>query len=91
MACSALTESELWKKDAVDLQMSHMERDNSRAPYIHLAKHLQVRRLMLQWWSDYLDANLKQYISPFDYAHINNGKPVRAQKEIKPPAMSAHG
>lgn len=68
MACSALTESALWSRDAVERQMSHQERNGVRAAYIHKAEHLQERRLMLQWWADYLDANRKQHITPFDFA-----------------------
>ncbi len=37
--------------------MSHQERSSVRAAYIHKAEHLGERRLMLQWWADYLDAN----------------------------------
>jgi integrase len=57
MACSALTESRLWSKDAVERQMSHMERNEVRGTYTHLAVHMEERLLMMQWWADYLDAN----------------------------------
>ena len=57
MACSALIESGLWSRDAVERQMSHQERNGVRAAYIHKAEHLEERRLMLQWWADFLDAN----------------------------------
>ncbi|CCI74894.1 unnamed protein product [Klebsiella pneumoniae subsp. rhinoscleromatis SB3432] len=67
MACSALIESGLWSKDAVERQMSHQERNNVRAAYIHLAEHLDERRLMLQWWADYLDANRKGILRPYDF------------------------
>ncbi|EFH4006560.1 TPA: tyrosine-type recombinase/integrase, partial [Escherichia coli] len=72
MACSALIESGLWSRDAVERQMSHQERNGVRAAYIHKAEHLEERRLMLQWWADFLDANREQCISPFEYAKINN-------------------
>lgn len=68
MACSALTESGLWSRDAVERQMSHQERNGVRAAYIHRAEHLEERRLMVQWWADFLDANRHDTISPFDYA-----------------------
>lgn len=68
MACSSLIESGLWSRDAVERQMSHMERNSVRAAYIHKAEHLDERRLMLQWWADFLDANREKGISPFDYA-----------------------
>ena len=73
MACSSLIESGLWSRDAVERQMSHMERNSVRAAYIHKAEHLDERRLMLQWWADYLDVNREKGISPFDYAKINRG------------------
>gem|GEM_PF-3265466 len=53
--------------------MSHMERNSVRAAYIHKAEHLDERRLMLQWWADFLDANREKGITPFDYAKINRG------------------
>ncbi|HFN3649837.1 MULTISPECIES: tyrosine-type recombinase/integrase [Enterobacter cloacae complex] len=67
MACSSLIESGLWSKDAVERQMSHMERNSVRAAYIHKAEHLDERRLMLQWWADYLDANREKGVSAFDF------------------------
>ncbi|HDK0049986.1 TPA: tyrosine-type recombinase/integrase [Escherichia coli] len=72
MACSSLIESGLWSRDAVERQMSHQERNSVRAAYIHKAEHLEERRLMLQWWADFLDANREESISPFEYAKINN-------------------
>ena len=72
MACSALIESGLWSRDAVERQMSHQERNGVRAAYIHKAEHLEERRLMLQWWADFLDANREKFISPFEYAKSNN-------------------
>ncbi|HDV7961038.1 TPA: integrase arm-type DNA-binding domain-containing protein [Escherichia coli] len=72
MACSALIESGLWSRDAVERQMSHQERNGVRAAYIHKAEHLEERRLMLQWWADFLDANREECISPFEYAKVNN-------------------
>ncbi|CST19236.1 Site-specific recombinase%2C phage integrase family protein [Shigella sonnei] len=43
MACSALIESGLWSRDAVERQMSHQERNGVRAAYIHKAEHLEER------------------------------------------------
>ncbi|ENZ7657488.1 integrase arm-type DNA-binding domain-containing protein [Klebsiella aerogenes] len=67
MACSSLIESGLWSRDAVERQMSHMERNSVRAAYIHKAEHLDERRLMLQWWADFLDANREKEVSPYDF------------------------
>ncbi|CAM3354568.1 TPA: integrase arm-type DNA-binding domain-containing protein [Klebsiella variicola] len=71
MACSSLIESGLWSRDAVERQMSHMERNSLRAAYIHKAEHLDERRLMLQWWADFLDANREKAVSPFDFAKLS--------------------
>ncbi len=49
MACSALMESGLWAKDAVERQMSHQERNTVRMAYIHKAEHLEARKAMMQW------------------------------------------
>lgn len=69
MACSAMIESGLWSKDAVERQMSHQERSNVRAAYIYLAEHLEERKQMMQWWADYLDANREGYVTPYEFAH----------------------
>ncbi|EAU0101914.1 DUF4102 domain-containing protein [Salmonella enterica] len=68
MACSALSESGLWSKEAIEKQMSHQERNSVRAAYIHKAEYLEERIAMMQWWADYLDANDSGYISPYQFA-----------------------
>ena len=65
MACSALMESGLWAKDAVERQMSHQERNTVRMAYIHKAEHLEARKTMMQWWSDYLDTCREAYVPPY--------------------------
>lgn len=75
MACSALVESGLWSRDAVERQMSHQERNGVRAAYIHKAEHLEERRLMCQWWADYLDACREKYATPYEFAHRSKGAP----------------
>ena len=69
MACSSLIESGMWSRDAVERQMSHQERNGVRAAYVHKAEFIEERRLMIQWWADYLDANRKEHITPYDFAH----------------------
>lgn len=70
MACGSLVQSRLWQEDAVERQMSHQERKSERAAYTHAAEFIQERRLMMQWWADYLDANRGQHVTPFDYANL---------------------
>ena len=81
MACSALVESGLWSRDAVERQMSHQERNGVRAAYIHKAEHMEERRLMCQWWADYLDACREKFTSPFDFA--NRGEEAGNVARIK--------
>ncbi|PXL17010.1 tyrosine-type recombinase/integrase [Klebsiella variicola] len=65
IACSALMESGLWSQDAVERQMSHQERNTVRLAYIHKAEHLEARKAMMQWWSDYLDTCRETYVPPY--------------------------
>lgn len=68
MACSALSESGLWSKEAIEKQMNHQERNSVRAAYIHKAEYMEERIAMIQWWADYLDVNNGGYISPYQFA-----------------------
>lgn len=70
MACSALNESGLFSVDAVERQMSHKER-GVRGAYVHKADYMQERRLMMQWWANYLEANKKAHITPRDFAGLD--------------------
>ena len=70
MARGALAESGLWSDDAIERQLSHSERNNVRAAYIHTSEHLDERRLMVQWWADYLDSCHKHQIAPYEFARI---------------------
>lgn len=74
MACSALVQSTLFQKEAVEKQMSHQERDQVRLAYTHQAEYLEERKAMLNWWSDYLEANRTTYISPYEFTQqlLNN-------------------
>lgn len=66
-ACSSLMESGLWQEDAVERQMSHKEYKDVKRAYKHKADYLEERKLMLQWWADYLDANREKHISPYEF------------------------
>lgn len=41
----------------IELQLAHMKRNKVAAAYNH-AKYLKQRTTMMQWWADYLDAQL---------------------------------
>lgn len=76
IACGSLVQSTLWQKDAVERQMSHQERNDVRLAYVHQAEFIKERRLMMQWWADYLDANQQEHVSPYDYAHPEDASNV---------------
>mgnify|MGYP000862444507 CR=1 FL=1 len=71
MAHEAMGESELWSDDAIQRRLSHTERNNIKAAYIHTSEHLDERRLMVQWWTDFINANLSEKITPYDYTDKN--------------------
>ena len=56
MGCSALVESGLWSEMAIERQMSHKERNNVRAAYTHKAEFLEEHRMIMTWWSRFLEA-----------------------------------
>ncbi|ASM24319.1 MULTISPECIES: tyrosine-type recombinase/integrase [Serratia] len=74
MARGALGESGLWSDDAIERQLSHSERNNVRAAYIHTSEHLDERRMMVQWWADYLDINKHKQVTPYEFGKIHSGK-----------------
>ena len=53
--------------------MSYVDVTQRRPRIIHKAEYLDERKLMLQWWVDFLDANRERAITSFDYAKINRG------------------
>ena len=69
MACSALIESGLWSETAIERQMSHKERNNVRAAYIHKAEFIEERRLIMNWWSRYLEANRQEHVTSHEFAN----------------------
>lgn len=69
MACSSLIESGLWSETAIERQMSHKERNNVRAAYIHKAEFIEERRLIMHWWSRYLEANRQEHVTPHEFAN----------------------
>jgi len=52
---SSILNEQGFNSDAIERQLSHMERNDVRAAYIHHAKFMDDRIKMMQWWADYLD------------------------------------
>lgn len=68
MACSALIESGFWSETAIERQMSDKEPNKVRAAYIHKAEFLEERRMIMTWWSRFLEANRKDHVTPHEFA-----------------------
>lgn len=60
-ASTILNESNLFRADVIERQLSHIERNVIRAAY-NQAQYVDERRAMLQWWADFIDrpANVVQ-------------------------------
>lgn len=85
MACSALVESGLWSETAIERQMSHKERNNVRAAYIHKAEFLEERRMIMTWWSRFLEANRVEHVTPLEFANLagENVTRIRSAKRTE--------
>jgi len=60
LASTVLNESRKWHPDVIERQLAHQESNKVRSAY-NRAEHLDERRKMMQWWSNYI-CNLE--ISP---------------------------
>lgn len=83
MACSALIESGLWSETAIERQMSHKERNNVRAAYIHKAEFIEERRLIMNWWSRYLEANRQEHVTPHEFANQTGANVTRLKAKSR--------
>ena len=52
---STILNEQGWRREVIEAQLAHVERDQVRASYNH-GEYLSERRRMLQGWSDYLDS-----------------------------------
>lgn len=48
--------------DAIERQLSHMERNGVRAAYTHHARYMDERETMMQWWADFLDEEAQKFM-----------------------------
>ena len=61
-ASSILNENQ-FSPDAIERQLSHIERNQVRSAYTHHARFLKERIKMMQWWADLLET---QVMFPFE-------------------------
>lgn len=57
---SSILNEQGFNPDAIERQLSHLERNGVRAAYMHHAQYLDERTTMMQWWADYLDQQKAQ-------------------------------
>ena len=55
VASTVLNESRKWHPDVIELQLAHQESNKVRKAY-NRAEHLEERRKMMEWWSNYIDS-----------------------------------
>lgn len=51
---STVLHEQAFNSDLIETALAHVDRNTTRAAYNH-AKYLEQRRVIMQWWSDYLD------------------------------------
>lgn len=51
---SSILNEQRFNPDAIERQLSHIERNQVRSAYTHHARYLDERREIMQWWADYL-------------------------------------
>ncbi len=61
IASTVLNESGLFRPDVIEAQLAHIEENGSRKPY-NRAEYLEERTMMMQWWSDYIEAAAQKVV-----------------------------
>ena len=67
MARGALGLSGLFDRDAIERQMSHKSDNEVEWAYTHHIDFMEERKILMEWWSEYLEINHAQYISPQEF------------------------
>jgi hypothetical protein len=62
--------------------MSHKARNNVRAAYIHKAEFIEERRLIMNGWSRYLDANRPEHVTAHEFASQIGVSVTRMQAKL---------
>jgi integrase len=57
VASTVLYDSGKFEEDWIEMQLAHVQRNKVKGAYNH-AKYLRQRTEMMQWWADYVDAQL---------------------------------
>ncbi len=62
---SSILNEKGFNADAIERQLSHIERNKVRSAYMHHAHFLDDRREMMQWWADFLDGEVEKFTHTF--------------------------
>jgi len=57
VASTVLYDSGQFEEDWIEMQLAHVQRNKVKGAYNH-AKYLKQRTVLMQWWADYVDAQL---------------------------------
>lgn len=67
MARGALGLSGLFDRDAIERQMSHKSDNAIEWAYTHHIDFMDERKILMEWWSDYLELNHNKFVSPQEF------------------------
>jgi integrase len=59
---SSILNEQRFNPDAIERQLSHIDRNQVRSAYTHHARYLEERREIMQWWANYLDSQRNNVI-----------------------------
>ncbi len=57
VASTVLYDSGKFEEDWIEMQLAHVQKNKVKGAYNH-AKYLKQRTEIMQWWADYVDAQL---------------------------------
>lgn len=82
LARSSLAEMGLFQRDALEKQMSHIEKNDTVGAYTHIAEYLEERRKIMNIWSNWLTyIENNPYITPHEYGDLLNLKSKEKMNE----------
>ena len=68
LASTVLNEQE-FSHDVIEAALAHVDKNSIRAIY-NRAEYLEQRRVMMQWWSDHIEAALQGSLSISGHMHL---------------------
>ncbi|CRI54828.1 hypothetical protein CCOS191_0292 [Pseudomonas sp. CCOS 191] len=72
--------SELRSETAIERQLSHKKRNNERAACTQRDEFLEERRMIMIWWSRFLEANRDDHVIPHEFAKQTGDNVTRLRR-----------